>query len=168
MLDADYTDVSISAALSCFGDCEMKLYLAEGPIGPDASILDLLAVAEFDSSTIVPTIFSGLTLGAGLYSIVMVFTDGATGFGTWAASETPSITTSGGNADGDDFTIAALDLDRGTPNRSVFTPTSFDLFYSVTGTAVVSQPAPIPLPGAMVALFSGLGGLIVFRRRRTG
>ena len=160
-LDAAHTDVSISTEFFCTADCHADFYLSNGALGAGGSFLDILAISSFNSSSISNEMFSGLSLSAGLYSIIMVFTDGASGFGLWEASASPTVTDNGHANDGEDFLLTQLNFNSVT--ESTFESTSLDLLYTVEGSIV---PPIVPLPAGGLLLLSGLAGLTMVRRIR--
>jgi len=54
------------------------------------------------------------------------------------------------------------------PQPNVYGKTSTSTFLGVAGTDMNDEPVPTPLPAAFWLMGSGLGGIVLFRRRLTG
>lgn len=161
-LTQSFANVGILFDFSCFG-CTGTFYLSNGPLGPEASVLDYVAIVGLDEIS-GPETFSGLSLDPGTYSIILEISSGfALAYGTTA----PTFTGVAGISDGNDFLLT--ELNPGIPLQSTFVPTSTLFSYSLTGPAQ-SDPGAVPEPDAwllMLVGFGAMGAVLRTRRRRS-
>jgi hypothetical protein len=141
-----YTNVSISAELSNGGGAPISVYLTN-QIGPGTTVANQIASTSISPASVdeTDTLFTGLSLGAGTYYLVL----GAPGeFANWYGTDLATVTTDigvTGNVD------AFADKPSNTPDdafppASAFDTSSLDngenLLFAVTGDAASATPEP--------------------------
>jgi hypothetical protein len=157
-----YINVSISAVLSNqFGgnpNSTLSAYLTDR-IGPGTTAADVIASTSISPTTFdeTDTLFTGLSLGAGSYYLVLA----APGkFAGWWGTNSPTITTDTGVTDtGYYYTNLQGNgsPDDAFPPASTFSPDTTDfLLYSATGTASSATPEPSSF------ILAGLAGIFLF------
>jgi len=182
-----YTGVTITAELADFSSVEAHgtAYLMT-QIGPGTTSADevtapaAISTSDFGLSSI--TLFSGLTLPAGTYYLVIA-SDGNLGWFGWpdpsiVAPVTPFITKDSGvttptepnlvinnTADVASFAPASdFASDGGAPDFGCTTPCPGLLLFAATGTPASTTVVPEPSTGTLVPVAVGLG--VFFYRRR--
>lgn len=166
-----YSNVSISAEV---GDnnlvgSSITAFLTNA-IGPSETVANQLATVTFVplSNDEVDTLFSGLTLGAGNYYLVLddlLPTEDAAWWGIMTGGAT--ITTDGGvtfGGEGFDDTGQSSPTNQANPPASVFVAQDLGLMFQVTGDAVSATPEPGSVGLMLVA---GLAGFGLWKRRRS-
>jgi hypothetical protein len=156
-----YTNVSISAVLSDQFDgnpnTTLTAYLTD-QIGPGTTAANLIASTSIAPTTYdeTDTLFTGLSLGAGSYYLVLA----APGdFAGWWGTNSATITTDIGVTDAGDY---HADHPNGSPDdtfppASTFIADASDTFlYTVTGDASAATPEPSTF------MLAGLAGAFLF------
>jgi hypothetical protein len=183
-----YTDVSIAAEVGCYqcNGLTLTAYLTTA-IGPLETVADQLATSSFTTDFSAPpglpemdTLFSGLSLSAGTYYLVLNDPSGA-GPGYWLGAGTPTVNTGPDvTFDGDtafDGTTYNETLNYANTNPpSLFGGSlcctlgpplspSQEFLFQVTGD--VAGGSSTPEPGSTsLPLTGGLCGLCLWKRRR--
>jgi hypothetical protein len=157
-----YDNVSISAVLA--NGATMSAFLTD-KIGPGTTASDVIASTSVTPSTApeTDTIFSGLSLGAGSYYLVLAVPGGAT-LGGWYGTDPATVTTTtdaGVTGALDAFADKPSNLpDDAFPPDSAFDATPGDndenLLFTVTGDAVSATPEPSSF------ILLGLAGACLF------
>jgi hypothetical protein len=156
-LTQSFTDVSIGAPIYSF-DASGGLWLQKNAIGPTASFADVIGAEPFNSSSVTP-FFTGLTLGPGLYFLILSVDSGSA---AWTGSTAPVEVVGAGASLGLEFNASDLEPFVPLTDFSVlFAPGS--LHYSVEGRPVVL----VPVPSALALAGLGLLSLAGLRRRRS-
>ena len=150
-----YTNVSISAVL---GSGEpISVYLTN-QIGPGTTVAN-----EIGSTSISPsaspqteTLFTGLSLGAGSYYLVLAAP--TTGIAGWFGTSSPTVTTDTGVTGHPDVFVSTSN---GSPNSafppaSSFLPAGTNLLFTVTGDVGSTVPEPSSF------MMMGLAGIFLF------
>jgi hypothetical protein len=169
-----FTNVSISAELgdsSNYGNSggdAISVYLTN-QIGPGTTVANVIATTSISPASVDETdvLFSGLTLGAGNYYLVL----GAPGqFAEWYGTNSPAVATGiGVSGNGNSF----ADKPSNPPNDAFPPASSFDsnpldnnenLLITVTGDAGLGSPAPEPSSG--ILLSTALLALTAAKRKR--
>ena len=176
-LTSGFSDVSISAALTCL-QCQAQFYLMADSIGPGSNFvanvravttIDTLGGGGFiDQST---SLFSSLSLSAGNYFLVMALTPDTVSGAIWSATQAPSLTAITGANNLPDLMAFSGEFNSTTPPLSVFqsyevggVPTWLQFSLDVPEAA---PPVPVPGPATGILLLGGILGLLAVRRRET-
>ena len=163
-----FTNVAISAFFGSRGSTPGSgtVYLTDS-IGAGTTVAD-----EIDRITLtnIPvatgaepaiTLFTGLTLSAGNYFLILANDTGSQGIGIGGTS-VPTETTSAGTSIGSDlYTNDPLALY--SPASDFLTPVLNDALFEVTGDAQIST---VPEPSTALTLVTAVVGLTAMRRRR--
>jgi hypothetical protein len=162
-----YSNVSIAATVGAYvGSGTMTAYLTTA-IGPTETAADQVATSTIPvgGGPEQDTFFSGLSLGAGTYYLVL--TSSATPLDYWFGSNGAggtTITTDTGVTYGGDYFVV-LFLNGANPPASNFTYVGDNgVNFQVTG----DSASTVPEPGSISLVLIGMaGGLYLFRRRLT-
>ncbi len=158
-LDSAISNVSISTPLIC-GTCSFTAYLMQANLGPTASVADLVDAANFAGVPLGGALFSGLSLVADDYYVVIE----NTGLSSiiWEGGYNPVVSTAAGVHHLDDWASTVFD--------PTFSPNSvFDVilgqgarFYNISSAAVRS----VPEPDSMALFILGATFIPFVNRRR--
>lgn len=148
--------------IECIGPCTGEAFLTRDSIRDGVSLVDLIAGYEITADG-VQTAFSGIDLGAGRYSVVVVQRSGDFG---WYGAEPATFSGDGsvsyrGNG-------AVTSFDSGFPPSSLWSDyPDYVPGLSITGTSSggTPPPAPVPLPAGGWLLL-GAVGYFAHRARR--
>jgi hypothetical protein len=162
-----YTGVTISANLIGGAGKTATAYLMN-QIGPGTTALNEVTAPFLISDSIAAstsiTLFSGLTLSAGTYYLLIDGTNAPNPLG-WPGTISPTYTEDGGVSGVQELGVSGTEASFSP--ASTFSTTSTAVFFTVTGTPGATSTAPEP--GTLAMLGVGCAGLIVVaRRRRTG
>lgn len=167
-LGQSYSDVAISADLSCVG-CTGGVYLMQNAIGPTASLADLITASAFNANSSVSPLLSGLSLSAGDYFVVVSIS--TTGAG-WVASNPATITSVAGVSAGGDYFSSAINQNEpyasdfsaiDSPAALMFTVTAAN---SSSGGGSSGGGTPVPEPSCLGLVALALGFASAARWRR--
>lgn len=152
-LSQDATNVSIDIEALCIG-CTGGYWLNTNAIGPTSSFADTLFGVAFDNTTRVAPLFSGLSLAAGDYFVVLSID---TGFALWTGSTSPTVTEHPNGTRQLDFFASSAGAWAPMSDFSVEFGKGLD--FNVSGTFV-------PEPGSGLLLGMGIIALALRSRRR--
>ena len=152
-LTGTLSNVSIGAPVACFG-CTGGVWLHSNVLGSGASIGDSIGAEAFNSTSVSP-FFSGLTLNAGTYFLIVSIDSG---FAAWEGSLLPQVVLDSAAQLGIEFEASSL---QPFVPFSDFTALFADgsLHYTVTADAVGLDES-----GTLWLLLSGLVGWLVMAR----
>lgn len=163
-LTASFANLSLEIPLTCL-QCQAQFFLMQSAIGPASDFVsnvravttvDTLLGGGFINS---PTqLFSGLSLNAGHYFLVMALTSDTLSGAIWAATQAPIVTAMPEAVQLADFIALTGGYNSTTPPLSVFTPyqiNGIDTFLQFSLTAA-DPGVPIPEPASWLLLLTGL------------
>jgi hypothetical protein len=168
-LGSNYNNVAISAALASFASGDSGTAFLTNQIGPGTTVANQLATTNFnfalvsDLTTLVDVpLFSGLTLNAGTYDVVLTGPSPINDL--ISRNQSATYTTAAGASVATGFANTG-NIDTTYSPASTFTlegDTGLPLFFTVTG----NQPNTVPEPSYAVLLLAGLGAMLLRWRRR--
>jgi hypothetical protein len=169
-----YTNVSIGANLAINNGLSTgtgTAYLVTA-LGPSATLLDSdpITVSGNPGINTMTSLFTGLSLGAGTYYLLINPTDiNMADSLVWAGAGTPTQTLDTGVTQQADRMLSGTVASPPYDSANIASTSSISHIFSVTGTPAVGVVgnSSVPEPGTMGMLVLGLGGLGVFLRPKT-
>lgn len=173
-LSAGFSDVEVVIPFTCL-ECQAEFYLVKNELGPDSAfVTNLQAVSVVDTLDgggfigAPTTLFSGLSLDAGVYYLVLALTSDSVSGGVWSATQLAVVSAAPGAANLPDLDAPPADFDVSTPPRSVFGPHQVSGVDTLLQLSLSGEPVAAPGPPPLPLLLAALAAWGLRRRSATG